>query len=309
VDELQPALIDDRGSRPIESLTVPPLPSDPAPPPRRRSWIVIAGASLAIVLVVGGVLVALAQRDETAPQRAAESDENPVADEVPLIPPRDLEGKARPSKVALSWLGPASWVEEARYEIRRNDTFIGYVDPPRKRFIDDEVAPGTDYTYEVRVEGPDGTFSDAVSVELSTPLPPLAEARVEGTFDVRSKITDETGYGDYTAPGFGWTLRPACGSGPCGFTLRDIVRDDLKLSLTRQKLTYTGTFSERFEIQCEGTGVISNGTVVLRVAKARVLDGEWRATRLTGTLSHQEAAQLGCRSSSATLSLTATLYT
>jgi hypothetical protein len=48
-------------------------------------------------------------------------------------------------------------------------------------------------------------------------------------------------------------------------------------------------------------------TIELRVDAARVIDREWRASRLVGTLDQSEAEQLGCRYSEAEFSVRARL--
>jgi hypothetical protein len=40
--------------------------------------------------------------------------------------------------------------------------------------------------------------------------------------------------------------------------------------------------------------------VDVKVVRARVIDGEWRAVRIEGTWSYTNVAQLGCRSAGST---------
>lgn len=294
----------------MDQLPEPPnveMPFGETSPPGRSRRRVIVAILAALVLAVAGVLVALADENVAAPTSTPSSPtDEPVAD-APL-PPRHLKARGRAFEVALRWTAPTIRVAEARYEIRRNGVFVGYVDPPARRFTDDDVIPGKKYTYAVRVEAPVGTFSESVVVRISTPLPPLAEARVAGVFDVRSEFVSKYGYGEYVAPGFGWRFRPGCPSGSCEVSLRDINVEDLTLTLKRDGATYSGSFSGNIGLECSGTPTVSTGTIQLRVEAARVIGSEWRATRLTGTLTHRESSQLGCRSSGATLTLRARIY-
>jgi hypothetical protein len=284
-----------------------PLFGDTSPPTRSRRGAIFAILA-AVVLAVGGVLFALASTgdDVAAPTTTPSSaTAEPVAEPSPT---QNLKAKGRAFEVVLRWSPPAIQMEDARYEIRRNGTFVGYVVPPARRFTDGDVIPGKKYTYAVRVEAPVGTFSDSVAIRVSTPVPPLGEARVAGTFDVRSEFVSKYGYGDYATPGFGWRFRPKCPTGSCGLSLRDINLEDLTLTLKREGGMYSGSFSGRIGLQCGGTSTVSTGTIELSVAAARVIGSEWRATRLTGALTHRESSQLGCRSSGATLRLRARLY-
>ncbi|MGH3024149.1 MAG: hypothetical protein ACRDNI_10880 [Gaiellaceae bacterium] len=85
--------------------------------------------------------------------------------------------------------------------------------------------------------------------------------------------------------------------------MRGINDSSIRARLERSGATYRGSYSGRFGLQCGGTPANSRATFELEVAAARVLRGDWRAVRLTGTLSHSEAAQLGCRASEATFAL------
>ena len=123
-----------------------------------------------------------------------------------------------------------------------------------------------------------------------------------GVFDVRGDVTSVYGITGYGDPTFGWRMTPG---------LRHAgVRNPAPGPGERHHAgaraeggTYTASFTERLGITCSGTPVTSSGTVVLHVKKAKVVGREWRATRLVGTMTHSESAQLGCRSSGATLAV------
>ena len=77
--------------------------------------------------------------------------------------------------------------------------------------------------------------------------------------------------------------------------------------LTRAGTRYRGDFSGQFLIECAGSPVTSAVELDLQVERARPIDDEWRATHLVGTVDHSEAAQLGCGSSEAQLTVRARL--
>jgi hypothetical protein len=60
-------------------------------------------------------------------------------------------------------------------------------------------------------------------------------------------------------------------------------------------------------MECSGAHATSSLQIDLKVVRARALGGEWRATRVTGTIDQAEAAQLGCGSSQAELAVRARL--
>jgi hypothetical protein len=293
----------------VEPAAFPPAPGgadDPLKPEKSRTRLAIVGVLVVATLIVGGIVAAIATggRDDQAEASPPVSD-SPSPEAVAPTPPASLKARAKPFVVVLTWTGPLPDDPLDRYEVHRNGTFIGYATPAERKYRDTSALPGKRYRYEVRVETEDGVFSDPVRVRIKTPIPPLVQARVEGTFDARTSFNSKVGYGDYTAPTFGWELTPVCASGPCAVRLRDSFYDDLRIKLNRSGGSYAGSFSGQIGLQCQGTPSTSTGSITLRVAKARVVDGEWRATLLEGTMTHQEAAQLGCRSGSANLSVRA----
>jgi hypothetical protein len=287
----------------------PPTTEDPFAPKEshgRGRRLATVGILVAAALVIGGIVFALIwDSGSEIPNGGAGVSATPSPDAAAPLPPRDLMAKAKPFQVVLTWTGPIPADPDARYEVRRDEIFLAYVSLPERRFEDTNVIPDKRYAYEVRVETGDGLFSDPVRVRAKTPIPPIVQARVEGTFDVRTQFISKSGYGEYSAPTFGWDLTPVCPTGPCSVRLRDNFYEALRLKLDRSGAAYTGSFSGQIGLECTGTPMTSTGSIDLRVKRARVVDGEWQAVTLEGTMNHQEAQQLGCRSGSASLSIRA----
>ena len=302
----------------VPSVEPPPPPTRSAasgPPterPPRRTAPVVAILAIVVALVVGAIAVAVSAggdraQDDVSPPGDADGGSGPSPEVVVPPTPGTLEAKTSPFLVLLTWSGPVPDDPLDRYEIRRDDVFIGSLLSSLRRFTDRDVVPGERYVYEVRVETTEGAYSDAAKLRVRTPVPPLKEARVQGTFDVRATFVSKTGYGDYPAPTFGWKLSPTCGSGPCSVEVRDNRWDELRFTLARDGGTYEASFTGRGYLECRGTPGTSTISISVHVAKAKVIGGAWRATKLSGTFRHSEVAQLGCGSSSATLSVNATL--
>ena len=144
---------------------------------------------------------------------------------------------------------------------------------------------------------------------LETPVPALRAARVEGTFNVSTRIASQTGYSSYTPTNFGWRLPAAVRRRPLRRPLARPAREAPPggTEANRRPLPRRAT-RDQFFIECGGSPATSVAELDLRVDKARVIDDEWRATRLVGTLVHSEAAQLGCGSSEARLTVRARLF-
>jgi hypothetical protein len=256
---------------------------------------------VAAIVLVAAVVFLIANADEE-PVRAAPAAPSPSssATPVPLIAPQDVKARARPFKVTLTWTHPNPY-ENDGFEIRRNGEWIGSVEKGATRFVDDDPVIGKERTYEITATTDDGRLSEPVSIDVTTPLPPLTEARVAGTFDVRGEVISSYHIDDYDHASYGWRFTPSCVTRACGGRLHDEV-NDITMVVKRTGGTYTAPFTGRLLV-CNGTPVTSNGTVELHVKKARLIRGEWRAIRLIGTMRHSEAQQLGCNASGATLDL------
>lgn len=222
-----------------------------------------------------------------------------------VLPPVGFSATADGFTVRLSWSAPSDSAKIIGYEITRNDRPLTSASSSATSTTDD-VRPGKTYEYEIRSKGVNAS-SDWASDEVKIKTPSLKEARVEGDFGVMSKTVSQSGYEHFESPAFGWHFRPKCRKGACSVLWRDVTEKSVHALLKRKDKSYTGTFHGFFGISCRGTHSTSTVELALEVVKARPLGGEWRASKLEGTLKNSEVAQFGCVSGSATVSVKATL--
>lgn len=264
---------------------------------RKTVWILLVVAALAAGCMGGGGEEAATTA--SAPQATSTVEEPPAPE-----PPSGFSAEAAPFAVELTWEPPAEEVE--RYELFRDGARLAIQPGSASTYTDEDVIPGQPYDYQI-ASATGEVVTTRVKMSTETPVPALRAARVEGTFNVTNKVASKSGYGTYTPTGFGWVLRPRCAEGPCDVRWRDLHVKRLRTVLKRSGPRYRGDFSGQFIIECAGSPVTSAVELDLRVDKARVIDGEWRATLLVGTLDHSEAAQLGCGYSEAQLTVRARL--
>ena len=69
----------------------------------------------------------------------------------------------------------------------------------------------------------------------------------------------------------------------------------------------SGAYTGYFWVSCENTHSPSSVDIALKVVKAKVIDGEWRATKLEGTIDSSETPQFGCSSAEASQTVKALL--
>jgi hypothetical protein len=152
------------------------------------------------------------------------------------------------------------------------------------------------------------TIGAQISTSAEPPgPPPLREARLAGSFTVRTRILAKSGYGTYVAPIFGWRFTPVCSDRACDVRWRDLHDRRIHGVLSRDAARYRGSYTGYFYMDCSGAHVTSALRLRLRVVKARMLGDEWRATRLVGSVRQHEGAQLGCHGSEARLAVHARL--
>lgn len=255
---------------------------------------------MSIVLVVSGLAAGCMGGDgeeagpsASAPQATTAAEEPPAPE-----PPSSFTAEAAPFEVVLTWELPTEDVQ--RFELFRDGAPLATRSGSASSYTDDDVVPGQVYDYQIAA-ATDELVTTRVNVSTETPVPPLRAARLEGTFNIATRFTSKTGYGDYTRPNFGWRFVPRCKEGPCDVAWRDIHEPRFRARLERRGARYSGRYTGVFTIECEGNRSTSTVDLELSVVAGAAIDGEWLATRVRGTIDQSEVEQFGCRSAEATM--------
>jgi hypothetical protein len=219
-----------------------------------------------------------------------------------VLAPEGFSGTAMGFSVVLTWSAPSDSAKVFVYEVTRNGKVLESVDPDMTTLTDFDVGPGKSYTYEIRSKGA-GQTSAPATTDVEIRVPPLSAARLEGGFNVNTKLVERSGYSEFRPFAFGWHFKPKCDEGACNVVWRDVSDRHVHAVLKRKHKRYEGDYNGVFIIQCGGTRSVSSVHVSLEVKKARDIGGEWRVTRFVGTLSNSEASQFGCISSHSVQSL------
>ena len=258
--------------------------------------------TVSIVLVVAGLAAGCmggggdeAATTASAPQASSTPAEPPAPE-----PPSSFTAEATPFEVVLTWNPPAEEVQ--RFEIFRDGAPLATQSGSSTSYTDVDVVPGQAYDYQI-ASATGEVETERVSADAETPVPPLRAARLDGTFNIATRFTSKTGYGDYSRPNFGWRFVPRCAEGPCDVAWRDIHNNRFRARLERRGARYSGTYTGKFTIECEGNPSTSTVDLELKVVAAEAIDGDWLATRVRGTIEQSEVAQFGCRSAEATIAV------
>jgi hypothetical protein len=285
---------------PPPPVAVEPPPPPPAPPSRRSRTSLIVAAAILLALGVGiGVTIGVTGSGKKSPN----ANTSPAHT---VLAPTDLKGSVDLITVSLTWQKPPGGLQVAGYNLYRDGQLVGSFAASTTAYAD-IPQPGRLHTYQVEATG-SGLTSSRVEVQVYVPAPSLALARLAGDFNVKAKLERQTGFRSYPSPfTLGWHFIPKCATGACDVAWSDLSTKSFRAVLRRHGFTYRGTDTGDFRSVCGQTHVQSKLTITFQVVRAKVADGEWRATRLVGTIVQTDTPQLGCVGSSATLSITASL--
>jgi len=285
-----------------------PPPADTAAAPAGRSLgKVIVGVVIAVAIISAGIAIGVNRSSGKTPTTAPSSPlldvtGSPSAPATPL-PPVGLAASVKGLTVSLSWSTPSGTV--AGYKIYRDGELVSTTPPTTTTYVDQFVLPGSSHTYEVETRGDGLLVSSRASLATEIPVPPLSSARLEGTFNAKVKTTSQYGYLEtLTGLTFGWSFTPKCSAGACDVTWKDLTYAEMRTVLHRKGVTYSGSDSGKFFGTCGSVRTSSSVTLEVHVVKARAVGGEWRATKLVGTMVESHAPQLGCTSGSAHFDVT-----
>ena len=223
-----------------------------------------------------------------------------------VLPPVGFSATADGFTVKLSWSAASGSAPIVGYEIQRNGKTFASSSATGTSATDDDVRPGKQYRYEIRAKGKT-TSSDWVADEVKIKVPPLREARVEGDFGITSHEVSHYGYSTYETPSFGWEFKPKCRHGACDVAWHDVGLKSIHALVDEKHGRYHGTYHGYFLSSCNGTHSVSDVDLSFKVIKARAIAGEWRATKLEGTVENTEASQFGCVSGHAEVAFKGTL--
>jgi hypothetical protein len=260
-----------------------------------RSWVLIAGA----VLVSGVACVSVGDRPKAtgtpspSPASSAAATASPAAlGELRVEQPGTWKADPKTWSLSLSWEAPSA-LEVDHYEVMRNGRTLTK-DLFRTRYTDDSAEPAATYRYSVIGFDVDGNHSGPATATVDTGSPPVADARLEGRFGMKMHITSQTGLtSGASGGGLVFLYDPRCGSGPCDVTWSR-QGSSAGGTLSRSGASYRGTVSAPLLVNsCHGGTLDETLVFATRVIEAGVVHGEWRATKIEGTLDESAPAS-GC---------------
>lgn len=286
--------MDEPGPGPVET---PPPSGDER---RRRVRAAVAGLVTTVVVVAGGLVVVAGDGPTTglaAPGATSSSSTeprpSPATVAVRLRPPTHLGVDRGVTTASLAWDPPARTEPSAvhHYEIFRDGRRIGRTTRPRYDVTG--LTFGTRYRFWVVAVDGEGRASPRVLRMVKTMVPPLAAARLSGTYPVTASVSAKGGgRARFLSHPITWSLVPQCPDRACDVSFTATHRFASGAVVTSGVLawsggaTYSGTWVGRFGSSCveRRQEAVSTLTITMRATSAHVVGGLWIASAIDGSI-------------------------
>jgi hypothetical protein len=276
---------------------------------RRRSRAVLAGA-VTFAVVVGGGLIALANRAPVADLEASPSHSvspsspsaSATAGHSRLGPPTHLKIHRGVTSVTLLWDPPEAGGAGAavqRYEVFGDGKRLAR--STRAKYRVTGLTFGTQYRFWVVAVDEDGRASPRALRSATTKLPAVSAARLSGTYAVTARLTSSVGERvKFSSHSITWSLQPSCPDVACDVSFTATHRFGSDTVVTSGVLDwsgtdeYTGQWIGSFGTTCRShkQEAISTLTITMHATSARVVGGLWVASRIAGTI-HEHVSGCG----------------
>jgi hypothetical protein len=264
---------------------------------RRRVRAAVAGAVSFVVVVTGGMMAVSRPGDDlassptgSAPAPSSSSSATPSPSR--LGPPTHLRIHRGVTSVTLVWDPPAAAGPPVqRYEVFRDGKRLAR--PTRAKYRVTGLTFGTQYRFWVVAVGADDRASPRALVSARTKLPPLAAARLSGTFTTTATLTSSVGErARFSSHQISWSLSPTCADAACNVSFTATYRFGPRSVVMSGVLDwsgtadYTGRWIGSFGTTClsDRQHAISTLTITMRATSAHAAGGLWVATRIAGSI-------------------------
>lgn len=267
---------------------------------RRRPRAAVAG-TVAFVVVVTGGLIALANRTARDDLAASPTSRTPASSPSASVSsgsgrlgaPTHLKIHRGVTSMTLVWDPPASGGggSVGHYEVFRDGKRLAR--PTRAKYRVTGLTFGTQYRFWVVAVDADGRASPRSLRSATTKLPPVAAARLAGTFVATATLTSSLGERvRFSSHPITWSLQPICPDVACDVSFTATHRFGSGTVVTSGVLDwsgtadYTGRWIGPFGTTCNDhrQDAISTLTVTMRATSAHVVGGLWVASRIAGTI-------------------------
>jgi hypothetical protein len=276
---------------------------------RRRVRAAVAGA-VTFAVVVGGGLIALANRAPVDVVAASPSHSEPPPSPSAsativhsrLGPPTHLQVQRGVTSVTLVWEAPAAGGSDLavqHYEVFGDGKRLAK--PTRAKYRVTGLTFGTAYRFWVVAVDEEGGHSPRALRSARTKLPAVSAARLSGTYSVTARLTSSVGERvKFSSHSITWSLQPACPDVACDVSFTATHRFGSDTVVTSGVLDwsgtdeYTGKWIGSFGTTCRSRRqqAISTLTITMHATSAHVVGDLWVASQIAGTI-HEHVSGCG----------------
>jgi hypothetical protein len=286
-------------------LDAPTVAFEPPPEPFEESrrgiggWWFLIGAAV-VVLLWGGIAFGTGLGRSGTPAKPKP---------VPLAITSFTATASSPIQAGLAWAATGDGI--STFTVSRDGTTLTTLPATSSSYQDTTAKPRKHYTYTIQAATSKDKHSDPATADVTMPAPPpLKAARLSGRFDIHTVFLSEdyvnkhVGEKEYTV----WGMKPKCADGPCNVGVKTFAPGQTSTVLARNGGQYKGKGTDLFSVCGSHSNRIRTTVVIdVHVTGARYIQGEWRATRLSGVMSRTAPAAFGCLSASSRLSVSGQL--
>jgi hypothetical protein len=282
----------------------------PQPAPRAsKARRVLVGFVIAVLLAVGIGALGYQQARNQHGLRESAGRPSPTTESAPNRRPkavRHLSSRSEDWVVQLTWDVPQG-TEIDHYVVKRGGTMIA--SPSSPSYEDDDVVPGSSYSYSVVAVSPAGRKSVPERVTAHVPTVPQSEATLSGTYAFQMHAVSQHGYKDSYRGTF-WIdviFEPTIEHTRVSFQLLDTPSIRGRM-YSKGDGRFHGTAAGDWGTTCGQRASISHFVWDVRIEHASPDNAEdlLVADRVSATLEVSEPAQSGCRAAGVTFQGTAT---
>ncbi|HEY6566288.1 MAG TPA: hypothetical protein VI341_02115 [Actinomycetota bacterium] len=245
----------------------------------------------ALVLCVGACSSTVVTTDRVARRVTVSPSAAPAIDRLEITEP-EWRPDGSDWRLELTWAATGTRPFD-HYEAWRNGEVVDE-SIESAAWTDRNVEPGTRYRYAVVGVTVDGSRTLPERSAIITDTPPVADARLEGSFVMVMHADTSEGVDDPVDGGkVVFRFDPVCGRGAC--TTRWTVHDRAtEMTLTREGATYAGRDHTPLLIRnCLGDEIDERVRARFRVVEAASREGRWRAMEIDGSIAERSAWR-GC---------------
>ncbi len=259
----------------------------------------MAGAVLAVFLLLGGALVYAAVRNRSTsaaptlasqPSPTSSPTASPTASPTPgptpvskPKPPTSLNGAPTTSTITLHWRKPVGFTPTQYLIVRGGRSWHTH----KTSFTESGLPPASTFTYTLYALGTQGKKSPPVTKTISTLTPSQSAGLLSGSFFAH--VAAPHPYDDT------WRFAASCAIGPCNASWTAATYPGIGATLYFNGSSYQGTSNfAPFFVICQNAHAVVRVTIQITQIGSRLEGGTWKVVAFSGSITVVQPQTINC---------------